>query len=57
MTSERKCYWNEWARNKARVLTLEEVMDDEDIVECYTCKNPNNRCASYIGKLYMEDLK
>lgn len=51
---EHKCYWNHWAIKKVEELTKEEVLEDDDIVQCYKCKEATSQCPSYIGKFYIK---
>lgn len=46
-----KCYWHEWAKNKVKNLSKEEVLQDDNIIDCYRCKSPGE-CKSYLINFY-----
>jgi hypothetical protein len=49
-----KCYWHEWAKNKVELLSKEEILKHDNIIDCYRCKSPNE-CPSYLPKFYLQD--
>ena len=44
-----KCYWHEWAKKKVKELDKEKILQDDNIIDCYRCKNPD-KCKSYLIK-------
>lgn len=51
MKPRSKCHWSDWAFNKVEELTKEQILADDDIIQCYKCREPGE-CMSYIGNLY-----
>ena len=47
---ENTCYWHEWAKNKVKILDKEEILQDDDIIDCYRCKD-TKKCPSYLFNL------